>query len=87
MTGFAFAVQIDEVRLAYLFNDSTICCFLYISHTIHITTKAARRAEKQRQRGSASGGQKTKRGLIVILVYPCVSDWNRIRCADRRGDK
>jgi len=39
---------------------------VYLSyHTTH-TTKAERRAEKQRQRRGASSGQKTKRGIEEV---------------------
>jgi len=36
---------------------------VYLSYPTTHTTKAERRAEKQRQRGGTSSGQKTKRGI------------------------
>jgi len=56
----------EQVRLRAFIGLCACCLFsfcVHISyHTTH-TTKAERRAEKQRKHRGASGGQKTRRGI------------------------
>jgi len=71
----------EKTRPPPVSGGSTPSVFVYLSyHTTH-TTKAERRAEKQRQRLGGSSGQKIKRGIEGEFPYTHTTQ------AERRAER